>query len=72
MVTDCLVKLLTMERSSGIVRDTHGGRLFAKEMFNCIDKKLFEDKCMDENNEICKFLKGLDINLIPQQLLAKH
>ena len=41
-------------------------------MFNCIDKKLFEDKCMGENNEIRKFLKGLDINLSPQQSLAKH
>lgn len=39
------------------------GRLFVKEMFNCVDKKLFEGKCMGEGNEIRKFAKALGIDL---------
>lgn len=48
-----------------------GGRLFVKEMFNCVDKKLFEDKCMGENNEIRKFLKALGVNLTPNTVVGQ-
>ncbi len=48
-----------------------GGRLFVKEMFNCVDKKLFEGNCMGENNEIRKFLKAVGINLSPNTVVGQ-
>jgi hypothetical protein len=48
-----------------------GGRLLVKEIFNCVDKKLFEDKCMGEGNEIRKLLKGLGINLTPSTVVGQ-
>ena len=45
--------------------------MFVKEMFNCVDKKLFEDKCMGENNEIRKFLKALGVNLTPNTVVGQ-
>ena len=48
-----------------------GGRLFVKEMFNCVDKKLFEDKCMGENNDIRKFMKALGVDLKPSTVVGQ-
>lgn len=48
-----------------------GGRLFVKEMFNCVDKKLFEDKCMGEGNEIRKFMKALGVDLNPSTVVGQ-
>lgn len=47
------------------------GRLFVKEMFNCVDKKLFEDKCMGEGNEIRKFMKALGVDLKPSTVVGQ-
>jgi hypothetical protein len=48
-----------------------GGRLFVKEMFNCVDKKLFEDKCMGEGNDIRKFMKALGVDLKPTTVVGQ-
>ena len=42
-----------------------GGRLAVKEMFNCVDKKLFEGNCMGKGNELVKLADALGINLSP-------
>ena len=47
-------------RGTDIVCNMHGCRLFVKEAMNCVDKKLFEDKCTRRGcNEIRKFVEAL-------------
>ena len=39
------------------------GQLVIKELFNCVNNKLFEGNCMGKNNEIVKLFAALHINL---------
>jgi hypothetical protein len=48
-----------------------GGRLFVKEMFNCVDKKLFEGNCMGKGNELVKLATALGINLAPTTVVGQ-
>ena len=48
-----------------------GGRLAVKELFNCVDKKLFEDKCMGTGNEFVKLAKTLGIDLRPETVVGQ-